>query len=411
MADADAAADIPAMVQRLCRGSRVAQLQAAKDLGKLLQRQPQHKAAFTAAGGIAAALQLIQNGSVAVKEEATMLLAVALAEGAAACQALAAAGGGAVLARQLRDCAAGGEPQLRLVTVVAVEKATVPDCPNVRGGLLAAGAAPALASLLQRSAGVEEAATTAIALQRLVQGGPGSGAAIAASGGVEALVRLLRRTTDSANQVQLLAPLACLMHASLECTQAAVEAGAISIALQYIGRSGGGGSGSSSGSTGGGSTGQSTEVQVWAAHLLGVAAAADVRFRAAIVEAGGHAALVALLPRCDGGRQQQWVAGAIQQVGAAQPASEVLEGMGQNEPISGPEAEQENLPQPARPLRRICAAPGCGATRGLKCCAGCCVVRYCSTECQRKHWPAHGGECRRLQAERAAAAAAVHASI
>ena len=60
---------------------------------------------------------------------------------------------------------------------------------------------------------------------------------------------------------------------------------------------------------------------------------------------------------------------------------------------------------PARPPR-VCAAPGCGATRGLKRCGGCGTVRYCSEACSRVHWREHRAECRRLQAERAAAGGA-----
>lgn len=51
-----------------------------------------------------------------------------------------------------------------------------------------------------------------------------------------------------------------------------------------------------------------------------------------------------------------------------------------------------------------CAAPGCSATHGLRLCAGCHAVRYCSEACSRAHWRVHKAECRRLQAARAAAA-------
>ena len=61
---------------------------------------------------------------------------------------------------------------------------------------------------------------------------------------------------------------------------------------------------------------------------------------------------------------------------------------------------------PAARAPRVCAAPGCGATTGLKRCSGCRSVRYCSVACSRAHWQEHKVECRRLQAEAAAAAAA-----
>ena len=70
---------------------------------------------------------------------------------------------------------------------------------------------------------------------------------------------------------------------------------------------------------------------------------------------------------------------------------------------------QGEAPSPTTQLAaapaRMCAAPGCGATRGLKRCGGCGTVRYCSEACSRVHWWAHKAECRRLQAERAAGAA------
>ena len=65
------------------------------------------------------------------------------------------------------------------------------------------------------------------------------------------------------------------------------------------------------------------------------------------------------------------------------------------------------LAGPASPARppRVCAAPGRGATRGLRRCGGCATVRYCSSACSRAHWRENKAECRRLQAEAAVAAA------
>ena len=48
---------------------------------------------------------------------------------------------------------------------------------------------------------------------------------------------------------------------------------------------------------------------------------------------------------------------------------------------------------------RTCANPSCGASgAGLRRCADCGSVLYCSAACQRAHWKAHKAECRRLQA-------------
>ena len=64
-------------------------------------------------------------------------------------------------------------------------------------------------------------------------------------------------------------------------------------------------------------------------------------------------------------------------------------------------ADEAAPPRPPAP--RVCANPDCGATGGLRRCAGCATVRYCSKECARAHWRARKAECRRLQAEQAAA--------
>ena len=61
-------------------------------------------------------------------------------------------------------------------------------------------------------------------------------------------------------------------------------------------------------------------------------------------------------------------------------------------------------PPPPPRARRTCAAEGCTATRGLRRCGGCRAVKYCSLECAQRSWTAHRPECRRLKAEREAAA-------
>lgn len=88
---------------------------------------------------------------------------------------------------------------------------------------------------------------------------------------------------------------------------------------------------------------------------------------------------------------------------AAAPASEAA-------PASVAEAEPEEALHASKAdeqlqrQRKACAA--CGATTSLRRCAACLAMRYCSTECQAGHWHDHRRTCRRLQAERAAAAGA-----
>ena len=64
-------------------------------------------------------------------------------------------------------------------------------------------------------------------------------------------------------------------------------------------------------------------------------------------------------------------------------------------------------PQPAPPApHRVCAAEGCAAATGLRRCAGCGRVRYCSVACGQAHWRTHRRDCKRWRAAAEAAAAA-----
>jgi hypothetical protein len=62
-------------------------------------------------------------------------------------------------------------------------------------------------------------------------------------------------------------------------------------------------------------------------------------------------------------------------------------------------AEREVPEEREAAARKRCAV--CGIPLAdVKQCGGCRKVAYCSRECQRKHWPQHKEECRRLQAAR-----------
>ena len=87
---------------------------------------------------------------------------------------------------------------------------------------------------------------------------------------------------------------------------------------------------------------------------------------------------------------------AVQARDAPQPSNSLL--------VAEPFTPQQCSP------RRMCAAPGCGGTRGLHRCGGCGAVWYCGPGCSRAHWREHRAECRRLQAATAQAAAAADAS-
>ena len=88
------AASIPALVQRLRSGSKVAQLQAAKQLSALARNSAAERSAIVAAGGIAPLVQLVAGGSSkAAQEEAAYILAKLALDHPSSRPALAAAGG------------------------------------------------------------------------------------------------------------------------------------------------------------------------------------------------------------------------------------------------------------------------------------------------------------------------------
>ena len=103
--------------------------------------------------------------------------------------------------------------------------------------------------------------------------------------------------------------------------------------------------------------------------------------------------------------QSAWVLGP-QAVSASPAGSEALAARGADH-TRAPQAAATAQPRSGRQPRapRVCAAPGCGATSGLQRCGGCGTVRYCGEACCKAHWREHRADCRRICAERAAAAA------
>ena len=116
-----------------------------------------------------------------------------------------------------------------------------------------------------------------------------------------------------------------------------------------------------------------------------------------------------LLPPVEGGAAASSEGGAS---GSLAPAAQAAEWGSPASPVSpatpsaaaatAQPSSAAGLPGPAAP--RVCAAPGCSVTSGLRRCGGCRAVCYCSQSCSSAHWRAHKAECRRMQAERAAAA-------
>ena len=363
--------------------------------------------AFVAAGGIGAAVQLARSGSPDAQFVATRLLMHALIGDARATWALVAAGGVQQLVAQLSS----EDWLLQSSTLLALTHAKGRDCPQFWSAIEEAGAVPLAVGLLRRRTSSSRLpGEAAQLLGQLARSSPSMGAAVAASGAVQAAVQQLRNEQDSQAVLDGLATLASLA-GSAPCMNAAAAAGAAAAAVQLL-RSG------------------SPEAIQPAAKLIGTVVRTYPQAIPAFNAAGGVAAFEAAW-RGSSGNARQYIADALTQLRQAdqgpqqQPAGTEAAGQGLQQTRAGAAAGQGTATvsaqaasgptqlgaaQPAHPPR-VCAAPGCDATSGLKRCGACRAVRYCSVQCQRAHWPAHIAECRRMQAARvAAAAAAAHAS-
>lgn len=167
-------------------------------------------------------------------------------------------------------------------------------------------------------------------------------AAIAAAGGIPALVRQLaskRCQRSTACVLQL------LCHGSPERCSLAMAAGAVPALQRLLSNSDG-------------------DTRQAAAAVLGMLRAREMEMLARPEESGSTAAAMS------------------------------LQGSGSTAPAVSPPAAPQAATSTAS---KVCAAPGCGAAAGLRRCSGCKAVRYCSLACSRTHWQAHKAECRRIQ--------------
>ena len=78
---------------------------------------------------------------------------------------------------------------------------------------------------------------------------------------------------------------------------------------------------------------------------------------------------------------------------------------------SGPQCGPFLSAAAARRRRHFCAFPECAVRSGLRTCAACGLVKYCTSEHQRGDWRAHKAECVRNRVAPAAAAAAETVSV
>ena len=320
--------------------------------------------AIVAAGGVPALVPLIENGTATEQLAAVMTLANLTGVRLEAASSLVAAGGLPPLL-QLLDSQHKGVPESAARVLQSVA--------HISGDAAgAAGAIPRIIQALRSSSSliVRKAAAGAvadIACQHSIET-----AALLSEGMLPPLVALLSSGDDEAqhNAAVALRNLCC--EGSDSCV-AVAAAGAVPDLLACL-RSG------------------NEAVVDHATTALNTIAASHGSQKKAIVAAGAISAADDALAQCQDDEAQQALSELktclLLPAGVAAPASAAAS------------------PVPSRPpAPRICAAPGCGATRGLRRCGGCRAVRYCSEACCRAHWKSHKAECRRVQAQRAAAGA------
>ncbi len=396
-----AAADVPALVRRMRSGSRVGQLQAANQLYELfvlsaaehLVPGAAEQHAFAAAGGIEAAVWQLRSGAPAVRPAALKLLGGACFGNAQCADAVVSAGGIAAMLSSLQPGSSAAADSPVVVQAARALGCALKASPTAAQAAADAGAIDVLTQLLtaslQQAPNFECWEGLCIALAALAQLGEQHAADIAARGAIQALVRLLAacslqltaRDWSGPALSALTSAIGELCIGSPERVAALVHAAVVPALVRCL-------------------SSQAVVAQRNAALLLHHALLACPSARAAIIAAGGDSQLQILLSSSyDGARQ--CAAGALTCLAAAEQQ--------QAEVATAPSAAEAAVPttpaQPARPPR-MCAAPTCCATSGLRRCGGCGTVRYCSVECSRAHWREHKAECRRLQAVKAAAAEA-----
>lgn len=256
---------------------------------------------------------------------------------------------------------------------------------------------PLLQATLQQRVGLSRdvAIAAALSLTAYVQLGEGHAASLAGSGAINALVKLL--VQEAACQGSIRGPgvvavagtLRALSAGSAQRTACIAAAGGMRAAVLCL-------------------RGQRQHDHAGLAESCSLLAAmlqSCPHLATSVVEADGDRQLQRLLGSSNGDVRQQAESALnalgtalLQQAGRAAAPAEAIEQTAAAELA----ATGSLAPSPPAPPR-VCAAPGCGATTGLKRCGGCGAVRYCSVECNRAHWWELRAECRRLQAERAAA--------
>ena len=359
---AETAGMLPILVRLLAQRGPVAEFTAAL-LGFTAASSPEHAASILAAGAIPALVPLLSNGTGRETEAAATALSILICRcRIEASAAIVAAGGLTAVVQTLGSHIAGLQNNAaQMLRGMAFSHGAA---------VAAAGAIPPLVAILRSSgssASLRSEAAWAIA-KLAFEADADTSAALVAGGAVPPFVAMLSSGAEEAQHAAaaMLCNLCC--NGDPSCA-AVVAAGAVPVLAACLS--------------------SPNETVVWnAAAALAHVAAFD---EAAVVGAGASEAAQQALARCQESVAQQALSALL----------EVLSLPPDEKPAES--AAPAAAPAPSRPATpRVCAAPGCGATRGLRRCGGCTAVRYCSAACSRAHWRAHKAECRRLQAERAA---------
>ena len=364
-------AELPTLVQRLRRGGRVQQLQAANALRGLAWRDPEARAAVCAAGAVPMLVQcLSRSGSSDALLTAVLGALESLASDAN------------ISSTAVQDLASCIPTAVRLLqhssSSVQHQAAHMLGCYANRGEEHAAAAAAAgcIEPLLQQLSSADELAAGSAAFALAVQAGNASSLGRRVQDLLAAkapdIARLLR---SNRCDVQLLAATAALLVAYDErAVPSLLAAGGVEALTRMC----------------------SSDVrhQQPAAQALAGLAHHSGSGPSLIAAAGATAAVQQAL-RCASSntnlpQEARW---------SMQALGDALTG------LPSPSAAATTPPpaQPAAPPR-VCAAQGCTNTQHLRRCGGCGAVRYCSKACSKAHWRAHRAECRRLQKEAAARA-------
>ncbi|KAL4421203.1 hypothetical protein ABPG77_010078 [Micractinium sp. CCAP 211/92] len=289
------------------------------------------------------------------------------------------------LVRRLRS----GNIALQIQALNTLE-AVCKGSPVTSRAAASAGAIPVLVRLLRSSPSVIQA-TAVVSLTTLLESASELPAAVLAAGALPLLVALMRSSTLDSRQLAL----ACIEAGALphlaELAQASDTesrrnaAGALfSLASHYPAEvAAAPGVIPALVHVAGSNVDTGTLIHV-VQGIRGLAAGSPQRSQA-IVDAGGGAALLLLQSHADSGTRE-YAAMVLTEVRATAELRAAAD-------VRAPADVAAGSPS-RKPGRRVCAAEGCVATSGLKLCARCGTVRYCSPDCQRAHWPSHRDACK-----------------